>query len=272
MRAKIISLLALTTLASLGVLGIPQSKAQRYNARVIVQSTSNETYEFTRDVGKEHQLSKGTAHIETAYSQNFVIVVQGGIVTVAQSVGPASSSVSGTISTNQEVQETPLPKETFTETFSSNPHSENDADQGTGTSTGIVLHDFRVDGQGLAIRIDTKAQLKGKCVSSTPPGNVCMGDAFEHGGDSPSKNTNAHTDAAPMVMDFRQMFDFYGKPDPADPTMGKCDNCFLGGDVQGGLNSSYTFTGSAKKTSNPSGWKRSWETTVKAQIAILGKI
>lgn len=272
MRAKFIPLVALTALALSGITAAPQSKTQRYNARVIVQSTSNETYEFTRDVGKEHQLEKGTAHIETSYSQNFVVVVQGGIVTVAQSVGPASSSVSGTISTNGELQEAPLPKETFTETFSSNPHSENDADQGTGTSFGVILHDFRVDGQGLAIRIDTKAQLKGKCTSSSPPENACRGDAFEHGGDTPSKNTNAHTDAAPMVMDFRQMFDFYGKADPNDPTMGMCDNCFLGGDVQGGLNSSYVFTGSAKKASNPGGWKRSWETTVKAQIVILGKI
>jgi hypothetical protein len=50
--------IAFTAMALLGI-AAPQSKEQRYNARIIVETTSVETYEYARDAGKEHQKSTG---------------------------------------------------------------------------------------------------------------------------------------------------------------------------------------------------------------------
>ena len=270
MRTKIISLLALTALASLAVLGTPQTKEQRYNARVVVQATSSETYEFTSTDGKE--TSKGSSNFQITYSQNFTLTAESGYVSLPKSVGAPSSSVNGTASTTQTMESNPSNKQTFTETFSSAPHSENnDADAGSGTASAIVIQGFKLNGEGLAFRILTAAQLKGSCTSTLAPGNICLGNALTNL-EGPDDNTSAHTAAAPMVMNAKINFDFYGKADPADPSIGTCDACFLGGDVHGDLNAGYKFTGTGTKTTNAGGWKRTWKTSVNGQISILNKM
>lgn len=270
MRWKLASLCALTALAALAI-AAPQQKAQRYNARLIVQSTSIETYDFKRDSPNEHQSMTGSADIETNYSQNFIVVVQSGIVSLAESQGPAASSVTATANSSMETKDASGKGITSQETFSMSPRSATETDSGSGTSSGSVLQDFQVSGQGLAIRILTHATLKGKCTSNIPPGNACLGDSFAHGGGSPSENSTAHNGASPMMEDVTSTFDFYDKPDPSDPSKGTCDTCFVGGIVQGGLGSNYSFTGNGSKTSNEGGWSRNWKVSVKAQIMILGK-
>ena len=57
-----------------------------------------------------------------------------------------------------------------------------------------------------------------------------------------------------MVMNYRFGFDFYGKPQ-AGSSPPDCDTCFTGGDIQGGMNNNYTFTGTGTKSSENGGWK-----------------
>jgi len=273
MRGRLASVVVVSVLCSACV-AVAQTKAaqnklQRYHARLVVNATSDETYEYNRDQGKEHQHSKGTAHFDMQYSQNYAMTIQSGFVELSHAEGPASSSVSGNVSTDTENQSDPDPKQSFTEAFGSRPQSGNSSDEGTGSATAIVIQSFNTRGGGLAIRVAMDGQLKGKCTASLPPGNFCLGNAFQYGGESPGENKSAHTDAAPMVMNFKFGFDFYGKPE-AGSSSPTCDNCFTGGDVQGGMNNNYVFSGSGTKSSDSGGWKRSWRVTVHAQNVILG--
>jgi len=265
---RLVSVFVVSVLCLAGV-SVAQSKAQHYHARLVVNATSDESYEYNRDQGKEHQHWKGTAHFEMQYSQNYAITIQSGFVSLSHAEGPASSGVLGNVSTDTENQSDPSPKQTFTESFGSRWQSGNSSDEGTGAATAIVIQDFQTSGSGLAIRVAMNGQLKGKCTASLPPGNFCMGDAFQYSGTSTGENKSAGTDAAPMVMNFKFGFDFYGKPEAGSP-LPTCDNCFTGGDIQGGMNNNYTFTGSGTRSSDTGGWKRSWRVTAHAQIVVIG--
>ena len=54
----------------------PQSRTQHYNARMIVETTSVETYEFARDAGKEQQKSTGTATIAGLLTGGLLVRIQ----------------------------------------------------------------------------------------------------------------------------------------------------------------------------------------------------
>lgn len=269
MRRRLAVVLAVSVLCSAGI-AVGQNKAQQYHARLVVTASSEETYEYSRDQGKEHQHWKGSANFEMQYSQNYAITIQNGFVSLSHPEGPASSSVSGIANTDTENESTPDPKQTFKENFGSRPQSGTSSDEGTASGTAIVIQNFNTNGSGLAIRVAMDGQLKGKCTASLPPGNFCMGDAFIYSGASTAENKSAHSDAAPMVMNFKFGFDFYGKPTPDSPVP-TCDTCFTGGDIQGGLNNNYTLSGTGTKSSDAGGWKRMWRVTVHAQIVVLGK-
>jgi len=268
MRWRVAIVCVVSVLCTAGV-AVGQSKAQHYHARLVVNASSDETYEYNRDQGKEHQHWKGTAHFEMQYSQNYAVTIQSGFVSLGHAEGPASSSVNGSANTDTENKSTGSPDQTFTENFGSRPQSGTSSDQGTGSATAIVIQDFNTNGSGLAIRVAMDGQLKGKCTASLPPGNFCMGHAFTYSGASTAENKSAHSDAAPMVLNYKFGFDFYGKPAPGS-SLPTCDTCFTGGDIQSGLNNNYTFTGTGTRSSDAGGWKRMWRATVHAQIVIIG--
>jgi len=257
--------LALTAMALPEVVA-PQSKAQHYNARIIVETTSVETYVFARDAGKEHQKSTGTATIATTYSQDFQLGVQSGTISVAKPLGPASSSVNAAVTADQTIA-SGNDSLRYTEAFGTNPHSGNDADEGTGTSSAGVLDDFGVDGSGLGFRIETQAQLKGKCTTNNPQAaKACLtGEPFQQISVSSAPNTSAHTDAAPQIMPLTLKFDVNSATDSES-----CASCLSGAQVKGNLSSGYFLTYDNTQKSEDGGWKRTWHVTVKAKIAILG--
>jgi hypothetical protein len=243
-------------------------KARQFHARLVVKASVDESFEYKRDEGREHDSQKGTAHFDLSYSQNYFVTVENGFVSLSHAEGPASTSVNGHVSTNTENRSDPSPKQTFTEDFASARRSDNNADEGTSNGSAIVIEEFATSGQGLAIRVAMDGLLVGKCTSSVPPGNICIGDAFTTINESTGTNSSAHTDASPNTMKFRYTFDFYGKPTPDSPAR-TCGDCFNGADVQGGLNDNYSFNGTYTKNTDDKGWKRTFNVTIQAQLMPL---
>ena len=189
MRWRLASFLVVSVLCLAGV-STAQSKAQHYHARLVVDATSEETYELNHDQGKEHAHWKGKAHFEMKYSQNFAVVIQNGVVSLSHTEGPVSSSVTGIVSTNAENWDDPDAHQIATENFGSSWKSGDTSDEGTGSGSAIVIQDFHTNGSGLAIRVAMDGQLKGTCKASFVPVPACLDDAFTYMSLKPGEKTS----------------------------------------------------------------------------------
>jgi hypothetical protein len=244
------------------------SKSGRYHVRLTVQGASVETFESHRDEGQSHDKSNGTARINLSYAQNFLLTVNDGFVSLDQTEGPADSSVTSSVSAdsmNSNGNGSPLH---YTLAMESSPNPQNVEDSGSGTGTAVTLQAFALNGEGLAVRFDAKAQIKGKCTTNIPTvPDACLAPMlFQHSVEgSAGPNTAPHTEAAPQAMDISSTFDV------SSQSAAECPSCLTGATAKGDLNSGYVLTyDSSAPEAKINGVTFNWHVTVSARITILG--
>jgi len=245
---------------------------KRYEARIVANWTSIETYEFNRTSSNEQQSSKGTTTIKSSYSQNYQIVSSGGRVVFGKPLGPASSNVSAVVkgdSSSKDGDRSSQQSETFGSSYQ-NPDIDKPA-TGTGTANATNIEDWGANGLGLAFRFRTNATLKGQCTSSPAP-HMCPTVLFSNSGASDGgPNNSSDAQIAPQLMTIAQSFD--ATSEMAKPTLPSLAQYapFSGATARGSLNQGYAFDFSGKRETTQGQSKITWEVSGTVRITILTK-
>jgi hypothetical protein len=270
--ATILSLgLVVTTTASVAA-------DTKYEARLVANWTSTETYDYDESSANEHKTTKGTITIKSSYSGNFQVYSSNGEVSIAKAIGPKpSSSVSATVigqasqanATGQPITET----ENFGSSYQ-NPNFDKPA-TGTGTASATNLDAWATNGGGLGFRFQTDAVLKGLCTMSLVPGPAsCPPLVFQHSGNSGDGTTNDSSDkqVAPQTVTIHQSFD--ATSNAAQPTLPAM--AFLAPwsaqKASGSLNQGYKFTLAGTRQSTVGQGKLNWTVSGSVVITILNKL
>jgi hypothetical protein len=251
---------------------------QKYEARVVANWTSTETFDYDQSSANEHNTAKGTITIKSSYSGNFQVFSSNGEVSIAKAIGPKpSSSVSATVTgqgsqanaTGQPITET----ENFASSYQ-NPNFDKPA-TGTGSASATNLDEWATNGSGLGFRFQTDAVLKGLCTISTIPGpGSCPPLVFQHSGNSGDGTTNDSSDkqVAPQTLTIHQTFDATSKA--AEATLPAL--AFLapwsGQKANGSLNQGYKFTLAGTRQSTVGQGKLNWTVTGSVVVTILNKL
>ena len=252
----------------------PVAADQRYEARIVANWTSTETFAFSRTSPNEQQNAKGTVTIKSSYSQNYQLSYDGGQVDFVKPLGPASSTVQANV-TGDSSDQTQTGTLTWSETFGSsfqNPNIDKPA-TGTGSAHASNLDDWPANGAGLGFRFITNATLKGQCTSSLGE-HVCPTVVFESSGASGGgPNVSSDAQIAPQVMTIAQSFDVTSGPvPPAMPGLAQLAP-FGGAKARGSLNQGYAFDFSGKRDSAyGQGGKLTWQVSGTVRITILNKM
>jgi len=249
----------------------------KYEARLVANWTSTETYDYDQSSANEHQTAKGTITIKSSYSGNFQVYASNGEVTIGKAIGPKPSSTVSVTATGQATDVDGTGKGiTWTENFGSsyqNPNFDKPA-TGSGSASASNLEEWATNGSGLGFRFQTDAVLKGLCTMSQVQGpGPCPPLAFRNSGDSGHGATNDSSDkqVAPQTLTIHQSFDATSKPaEPIPPEM-----AFLapwsGQKGSGSLNQGYKFT-LAGTRQTPGKGKLSWTVSGSVVITILNKL
>ena len=259
--------------------GRPQSKApsgpKKYEGILMVSASSTES--VTLGTGQPGGgVSSGTANFDLDSVQAYEVQLEDGIVSLTRATGPASLGLGGSVSTNAEAIGSDGKKVTWSESFVI-------ADKTPTIPGGLyasILSDFDQHGRGLAFRVEMGGVTGGICFSSVPPGNMCMDAPFEFGGGGTLNPSDANTLGSPIgagggALEYDVTFDFFGKPDPSDPSSSpNCDaevsTCFTGGDVDIPHDESgrvIRFSGNGVKSiTGVGGLRRSWQVNIVATI------
>lgn len=251
---------------------------QKYEARVVANWTSTETFDYDQSSANEHDTAKGTITIKSSYSGNFQVYASNGEVTIGKAIGPQpSSTVSATVTGQASQANATGQPITETENFGSsyqNPNFDKPA-TGSGSASASNLEEWATNGSGLGFRFKTDAVLKGLCTMSLVPGpGSCPPLVFQNSGNSGDGTTNDSSDkqVAPQTLTIHQSFDATSKPaEPMPPAM-----AFLapwsGQKASGSLNQGYKFTLAGSRQSAVGKGKQNWTVSGSVVITILNKL
>jgi len=246
---------------------------QRYEARIVANWKSIETFDFSRTSSNEVQTGKGTATITSSYSQNYQIFVSGGRVDFSKPLGPASSTVMAVVkgdSSSKDGDQSVAASEVFGSSYQ-NPDIDKPA-TGTGSAHAGNLEDWVPNGEGLSFRFQTNATLKGQCTSSPAP-HICPTIVFQNSGVSDGgSNNSSDAQIAPQLVTIAQTFDVMsGKAPPTMPGMAQFAP-FGGATARGSVNQGYAFDFNGKRDSMLGTSKLSWQVSGTVRVAILSKM
>jgi len=252
----------------------PVAADQRYEARIVANWTSTETFAFSRTSPNEQQNAKGTVTIKSSYSQNYQLSYDGGQVDFVKPLGPASSTVQANV-TGDSSDQTQTGTLTWSETFGSsfqNPNIDKPA-TGTGSAHASNLDDWPAKRSGSRFSFHHQCDPQG--TMHVQPGRPRVSHRRLPEQRCEQRRTEQQQRRADRAAGHDDSAVLRLTSGPVPPTMPGLAQLapFGGGKARGSVNQGYAFDFSGKRDSAyGQGGKFTWQVSGTVRITILNKM